>query len=94
MPLSCVCVSQEEDDEEDECVRLREVTRRLYAQLQKAERRHQEERDKMQVRDTNPSLFFFHFSYCGSLSLFLSVCFFLFLLLFSLFCLVNASHLF
>ncbi|XP_031441729.1 tuftelin 1b isoform X1 [Clupea harengus] len=42
-------LTREEDDEEDECVRLREVTRRLYAQLQKAERRHQEERDKMQA---------------------------------------------
>ncbi|XP_048085568.1 tuftelin 1b isoform X1 [Alosa alosa] len=42
-------LTREEENEEDECVRLREVTRRLYAKLQESEKRHQEEKDILQA---------------------------------------------
>lgn len=38
-----------EDNNQDETARLREVTRRLYAQLKEMERRHQQEKDRLQV---------------------------------------------
>lgn len=37
------------DDNQRECVRLREATQRLYTQLKEMERRHQEERERLQV---------------------------------------------
>lgn len=40
-----------EDHNQDETARLREVTRRLYAQLKEMERRHQQEKDRLQVGD-------------------------------------------
>ncbi|XP_035386691.1 tuftelin 1a [Electrophorus electricus] len=40
--------NQNEESEEDPA-RMREVSRRLYSQLQEAERRHQEEREKLQA---------------------------------------------
>lgn len=36
-------------DKQEESVRLREATKRLYAQLKDMEKRHQEEREKLQV---------------------------------------------
>uniref|UniRef100_A0A674NUD8 Tuftelin 1a n=1 Tax=Takifugu rubripes TaxID=31033 RepID=A0A674NUD8_TAKRU len=36
-------------DNQQECVRLREATRRLYVQLKEMEKRHQEERDRLQA---------------------------------------------
>lgn len=36
-------------DNQEESVRLREATRRLYAQLKEMEKRHQEERDRLQA---------------------------------------------
>lgn len=44
-----VPLTQEEENEVDECLRLKEVTRRLYSQLQEAERSHQEEKDRLQA---------------------------------------------
>ncbi|KAM7420827.1 hypothetical protein PAMA_015169 [Pampus argenteus] len=40
---------QEEADEEAERTKLREVSKRLYAQLQEAEKKHQEEKDSLQA---------------------------------------------
>ncbi|XP_042362255.1 tuftelin 1b isoform X1 [Plectropomus leopardus] len=37
------------EDNQEESVRLREATRRLYAQLKEMEKRHQEEREKLQA---------------------------------------------
>lgn len=37
------------EDDQQECVRLREATRHLYAQLKEMERKHQEERERLQV---------------------------------------------
>ncbi|KAJ8335061.1 hypothetical protein SKAU_G00407000 [Synaphobranchus kaupii] len=39
---------EQEWEEEDDSVRLREVSRRLYSRLQEAEQRHQAERDRLQ----------------------------------------------
>lgn len=39
-------------DNQEESARLREVTRRLYAQLKEMEKRHQEEIDRMQAEST------------------------------------------
>lgn len=36
-------------DEEAERSKLREVSKRLYAQLQEAEKKHQEEKEKLEV---------------------------------------------
>uniref|UniRef100_A0A3B1IQN3 Tuftelin-like n=1 Tax=Astyanax mexicanus TaxID=7994 RepID=A0A3B1IQN3_ASTMX len=41
---------------EEECVRLREVTKRLYAQLQSMEKRHQEEREALQAENRESQL--------------------------------------
>uniref|UniRef100_H3DLV6 Tuftelin 1a n=1 Tax=Tetraodon nigroviridis TaxID=99883 RepID=H3DLV6_TETNG len=38
----------QEDDEEAEKTKLREVSKRLYAQLQEAEKKHQEEKERLQ----------------------------------------------
>ncbi|XP_056142463.1 tuftelin 1a isoform X2 [Lampris incognitus] len=43
---------QEEAEEEAERAKLREVSKRLYAQLQEAEKNHQEERDRLQAEGT------------------------------------------
>lgn len=43
-----VCLLQVGDNQEDS-VKLREVTKRLYAQLKEMEKRHQEERERLQV---------------------------------------------
>lgn len=40
---------QEVDEEEEERTKLREVSKRLYAQLQEAEKKHQEEKERLQV---------------------------------------------
>lgn len=37
------------EDNQQECVRLREATRCLYVQLKEMEKKHQEERDRLQV---------------------------------------------
>lgn len=47
MSLS-VCPLQVEDNQDD-CARLREATRRLYAQLTEMEKRHREEMETLQV---------------------------------------------
>lgn len=47
MSLS-VCLLQVKDNQE-ESARLREVTKHLYAQLKEMEKRHQEERERLQV---------------------------------------------
>lgn len=39
----------QEVDEEAERTKLREVSKRLYAQLQEAEKKHQEEKDRLEV---------------------------------------------
>lgn len=39
----------QEDDEN--CIALREVTKHLYTRLQEMERRHQEEKERLQVRN-------------------------------------------
>ncbi|KAF7670075.1 hypothetical protein LDENG_00056600 [Lucifuga dentata] len=39
-------------DNQEECVRLREATKRLYAQLKDLEKKHQEERDSLQAENT------------------------------------------
>lgn len=39
----------QEVDEEAERTKLREVSRRLYEQLQEAEKKHQEEKERLQV---------------------------------------------
>ncbi|XP_056142462.1 tuftelin 1a isoform X1 [Lampris incognitus] len=43
---------QQEAEEEAERAKLREVSKRLYAQLQEAEKNHQEERDRLQAEGT------------------------------------------
>uniref|UniRef100_A0A4W4ETH3 Tuftelin 1a n=1 Tax=Electrophorus electricus TaxID=8005 RepID=A0A4W4ETH3_ELEEL len=48
-------LSQNEESEEDPA-RMREVSRRLYSQLQEAERRHQEEREKLQLSEQSKRL--------------------------------------
>lgn len=48
MSLS-VCLPSQVGDNQEESVRLREATKRLYAQLKEMEKRHQEEREKLQV---------------------------------------------
>ncbi|CAL8295055.1 unnamed protein product [Merluccius merluccius] len=40
------------NDNQDESVKLREATRRLHVQLKEAEKRHQEERDKLQAENS------------------------------------------
>ncbi|KAI1885945.1 hypothetical protein AGOR_G00208980 [Albula goreensis] len=40
-------------EDEQESARLREVSKRLYGQLQEAERRHQEEREKLQAESSH-----------------------------------------
>uniref|UniRef100_A0A8D3DGR4 Tuftelin 1a n=1 Tax=Scophthalmus maximus TaxID=52904 RepID=A0A8D3DGR4_SCOMX len=42
----------QEADDEAERTKLREVSKRLYAQLQEAEKKHQEEKEKMQAEGT------------------------------------------
>ncbi|XP_056154545.1 tuftelin 1b isoform X2 [Lampris incognitus] len=39
------------EDNREESLRLREVTKRLYAQLKESEKRHQEERDRLQAEN-------------------------------------------
>lgn len=39
----------QEADEEAESAKLREVSKRLYAQLQEAEKKHQEDKERLQV---------------------------------------------
>lgn len=39
----------QEVDEEAERIKLRDVSKRLYAQLQEAEKKHQEEKERLQV---------------------------------------------
>ncbi|KPP79268.1 tuftelin-like [Scleropages formosus] len=41
-----------EKEDEQESARMREVSKRLYAQLQEAERRHQEEREKLRAESS------------------------------------------
>lgn len=41
-----------EMDDEAERTKLREVSKRLYAQLQEVEKKHQEEKERLQVRCT------------------------------------------
>ncbi|XP_075868285.1 tuftelin 1b isoform X1 [Nelusetta ayraudi] len=45
-----------EDNNQDETARLREVTRRLYAQLKEMERRHQQEKDRLQAEANEYSI--------------------------------------
>lgn len=45
----CVCVHSQVGDNQEESARLREVTKRLYAQLKEMEKQHQEEIDILQV---------------------------------------------
>lgn len=42
----------QEVDDEEERNKLREVSKRLYAQLQEAEKKHQEEKERLQVTHT------------------------------------------
>ncbi|XP_062385965.1 tuftelin 1b isoform X2 [Sardina pilchardus] len=42
-------LTRDEENDEDECVRLRDVTRHLYAKLQESEKRHQEEKAILQA---------------------------------------------
>ncbi|XP_017280608.1 tuftelin 1a [Kryptolebias marmoratus] len=44
---------QQDADDEAERDKLREVSKRLYAQLQEAERKHQEERDRLQAEGSS-----------------------------------------
>lgn len=49
----CVCVSvlhSQVRDNQEECVRLREATKRLYVQLKELEKKQKEEKDRLQVR--------------------------------------------
>lgn len=46
--LLSLCLLQVQDNQEDS-VRLREATKRLYVQLKEMEKRHQEERERLQV---------------------------------------------
>ncbi|XP_053494753.1 tuftelin 1b [Ictalurus furcatus] len=39
------------ESQEQECVRLREMSKRLYAELQEAEKRHQEDREALQAEN-------------------------------------------
>lgn len=48
MSLS-VCLQSQVTDNQEESVKLREATKRLYAQLKEMEKQHQEEREKLQV---------------------------------------------
>lgn len=41
--------SQVEDNSQEETARLREATKRLFAQLKEMERRHQQEKERLQV---------------------------------------------
>lgn len=47
--LICRFFLLQEVDEEAERAKLREVSKRLYAQLQEAEKKHQEEKERLQV---------------------------------------------
>lgn len=51
LPFLC-----QEDDEEAERTKLREVSKRLYAQLQEVEAKHQEEKDRLQVTEARHTL--------------------------------------
>lgn len=44
-------------EEEAERAKLREVSKRLYAQLQEAEKNHQEERERLQVMNIHTASF-------------------------------------
>lgn len=44
-----VCCHQDDQDDEADKARLKEVTRRLYTQMREMELRHQEEREQLQV---------------------------------------------
>lgn len=46
----CVWLHSQVGDNQEESARLREATKRLYAQLKEMEKSHQEEREKQQVR--------------------------------------------
>ena len=46
-----LCLQGGED--EVERAKMREVSKRLYAQLQEAEKKHQEERERLQVKRTD-----------------------------------------
>lgn len=48
-PLTPKIFLFQEDDEEAERTKLREVSKRLYGQLQEAEKKHQEEKERLQV---------------------------------------------
>ncbi|XP_067268413.1 tuftelin 1b [Chanodichthys erythropterus] len=45
------CKSQGQEDDEN-CIALREVTKHLYTRLQEMERRHQEEKERLQAENT------------------------------------------
>lgn len=46
-------VNGQEEDEETERLKMREVSKRLYAQLQEAEKKHQEERERLQAEGSD-----------------------------------------
>uniref|UniRef100_A0A8C9SCY6 Tuftelin 1a n=1 Tax=Scleropages formosus TaxID=113540 RepID=A0A8C9SCY6_SCLFO len=50
--ILCVFLHDWEKEDEQESARMREVSKRLYAQLQEAERRHQEEREKLRAESS------------------------------------------
>lgn len=48
-PLTPKFFLSQEVDEDAERTKLREVSKRLYAQLQEEEKKHQEEKERLQV---------------------------------------------
>lgn len=42
--------AQDQDDDKN-CIALKEVTKRMYTRLQEMEKRHQEEKERLQVRN-------------------------------------------
>jgi len=40
-----------QDQEDDNCIALKEVTKHMYTRLQEMEKRHQEEKERLQVRN-------------------------------------------
>lgn len=44
-----LCPPPQLEDDQRECVRLREASRRLFMQLKEMEKKHQEERERLQV---------------------------------------------
>ena len=64
--MSDMCLSLslfQEGDDEAERMKMREVSKRLYAQLQEAEKKHQEERERLQVTHTHILSWVFRPSY-------------------------------